>query len=136
MSFIASTGAGNEAHFALIEKRHGGMRVAREVIDGFEPKDVERIFAPTTAAATSAGTTSGAISELSSVPGVRHSRLGLAHDRMHGGVKGRRMSKKDKLRAAAAREAASPSSRCCAPSGTTSWPWRSARKMAATQCPG
>ena len=82
------------------------MRVAREVIDGFEPKDVERIFAPTTAAATSAGTTSGAISELSSVPGVRHSRLGLAHDRMHGGVKGRRMSKKDKLRAAAAREAA------------------------------
>ena len=40
------------------------------------------------------------------VPGVQHSRLGLAHDRMHGGVKGRRMSKKDKLRAAAAAAAA------------------------------
>jgi len=43
------------------------------------------------------------------VPGVQHSRLGLAHDRMHGGVKGKRKSKKDKLReqAAAARRAAS-----------------------------
>ena len=35
------------------------------------------------------------------LPGVRHSRLGLAHDRMHGGVKGRGKSKKDKLREAA-----------------------------------
>jgi hypothetical protein len=43
------------------------------------------------------------------LPGVQHSRLGLAHDRMHGGVKGKRKSKKDKLReqAAAARRAAS-----------------------------
>ena len=37
--------------------------------------------------------------EVAALPGVRHSKFGLAHDRMHGGVKGRRMSKKDKLRA-------------------------------------
>ena len=36
------------------------------------------------------------------VPGVQHSQLGLAHDKMMGGVKGRRKSKKDKLREAAA----------------------------------
>ena len=41
------------------------------------------------------------------VPGVQHSQLGLAHDKMMGGVKGRRKSKKDKLReAAAAKKAA------------------------------
>ena len=32
VSFVASTGAGNEAHFELIERRHGGMRVPREVV--------------------------------------------------------------------------------------------------------
>ncbi|EOD14947.1 hypothetical protein EMIHUDRAFT_53137, partial [Emiliania huxleyi CCMP1516] len=36
VSFVASTGAANEAHFALIEKRHG-MQVAREAVEGFEP---------------------------------------------------------------------------------------------------
>ena len=40
------------------------------------------------------------------VEGVQHSPLGLAHDRMHGGVKGRKKSKKDKLREAAAAAAA------------------------------
>ena len=44
VSFVATTGAGNEAHFALIEARHGRMSVPREVVAGFEPKDVERLF--------------------------------------------------------------------------------------------
>ena len=60
-SFVS---AASEAHFRLIEKRQG-LRVAREVIAGFEPREV----APEGAAT--------------------------------GGVKGRRPSKKDKLRAAA-----------------------------------
>ena len=107
VSFVATTGPGNEAHFQLIERRHGGMSVPREVVPGFEPKDVERLFAPTVVAAPGTAAEAEAPSP-GVVPGVRHSRLGLAHDRMHGGVKGRRKSKKDKLReqhAAAARAA-------------------------------
>jgi ATP-dependent RNA helicase RhlE len=64
---ISFVSASTEAHFRLIEKRHG-MRLAREVIAGFEPKEP----APLTLDA-------------------------------NGGVKGVRPSKKDKLRAAAAR---------------------------------
>jgi hypothetical protein len=41
------------------------------------------------------------------VEGVQHSDAGLAHDRMFGGVKGRRKSKKDKIREMAARKAMS-----------------------------
>ena len=37
-----------------------------------------------------------------SVPGAVHSEKGLEHDRTFGGIKGRRKSKKDKLREAAA----------------------------------
>ena len=116
VSFVASTGAANEAHFALIERRHGGMRVPREVLAGFEPKAVDRLF-PAAAAGSAHGAPSvdvlatapaGDAEAAWAVPGVQHSSLGLAHDRMHGGVKGRRMSKKDKLRAAAA---AAPSRR-------------------------
>ena len=49
---------------------------------------------------------------------MRHSKLGLSHDRMHGGVKGRRMSKKDKLRAqhVAALRAASEAGGASSPS--------------------
>jgi ATP-dependent RNA helicase RhlE len=94
VSFVASTGAANEAHFRLIERRHG-MGVPREVVPGFEPKESERIFVGDAAAQGESGGGAGE----AAVPGVRHSRLGLAHDRMHGGVKGRRMSKKDQLRA-------------------------------------
>ena len=61
VSFIP---ADAEAHFRLIEKRQG-LRVAREQIAGFEPKELA--------------------SEAQAV----------------GGVKGKRISKKDKLRAAA-----------------------------------
>ena len=114
VSFVASTGPGNEAHFALIEKRHGGLHVPREVVEGFEPKDVDLKFAPAdesgraagarvaSGAADGAGSGGYEVEEVSVVAGVRHSRLGLAHDRMHGGVKGRRRSKKDKLREQAA----------------------------------
>ena len=67
VSFVT---AQNEAHFRLIEKRHA-LRLAREIIPGFEPQEV----APATAST--------------------------------GGIKGRRPSKKDKLRAAQAGGASS-----------------------------
>jgi superfamily II DNA/RNA helicase len=65
-----------EAHFRLIEKRQG-QRVPRETVAGFEP----------TAAAP-----------------VREQGAGTGLD-PNGGVKGRRKSKKDKLREAAAQSA-------------------------------
>jgi ATP-dependent RNA helicase RhlE len=68
ISFVT---AESEAHFRLIEKRQG-LRVLREVIPGFEPKDE--------APATPAG----------------------EQGPDNGGIKGRRKSKKDKLREAAA----------------------------------
>jgi ATP-dependent RNA helicase RhlE len=64
-----------EAHFRLIEKRHG-LRLIREVISGFAP-------APR----------SGPVDELAS-----------AAEKSTGGIKGTRKSKKDKLREAATRE--------------------------------
>jgi superfamily II DNA/RNA helicase len=63
VSFVTSQ---NSAHFALIERRHQ-LKLAREVIVGFEPTDVP------------------------------------AAPNANGGVKGKRMSKKDKLRQAALR---------------------------------
>ena len=38
-------------------------------------------------------------------PGAGHSEKDLAHDRMFGGIKGKRKSKKDRLREKAAQEA-------------------------------
>jgi ATP-dependent RNA helicase RhlE len=69
VSFVS---ADTETHFRLIEKRQG-LSLPRELIEGFEPKEVEVVAAET--AGTPAGT---------------------------GGIKGKRPSKKDKLRAAAA----------------------------------
>ena len=91
VSFVTPT---NEAQFDLIEKRNfcGNMGVEREVLKGFEP-DEENWLMQSTAAKID-------------VPGVAHSTQGLAHDKMFGGVKGRRKSKKDKLREKAAREKA------------------------------
>ncbi|QHI97017.1 DEAD/DEAH box helicase [Xylophilus rhododendri] len=74
---ISFVSASTEAHFRLIEKRNG-LAIPRETIAGFEPVEVE---APQ--AAPSAETLAGT-----------------------GGVKGKRPSKKDKLRAAAALAAA------------------------------
>jgi ATP-dependent RNA helicase RhlE len=75
----------NEVQFDLIEKRHL-VSVEREVLPGFEPDDA-------TWDADKAAT-------MISAPGVSHSGEGLAHDRMHGGIKGKRKSKKDRAREA------------------------------------
>ena len=84
--------ASNEAHYGLIEKRHlGGKSEDREVLPGFEPNEARWEI-------KSAATTVN-------VDGVLHSDKGLAHDKMFGGIKGRRKTKKDKLREKAAREA-------------------------------
>jgi superfamily II DNA/RNA helicase len=89
-------------HFELIEKRHDGIKLEREVVPGFEPKDEDRD--PGRVAALVVEDGDGATDAMGAVPGIIHSRLGLAHDRMHGGVKGKGKSKKDKLREAAARK--------------------------------
>jgi len=103
VSFVASTGPGNEDYFRLIEKRHGNMRVPRETVEGFEPKAVDYHMAEvrTDLAALDDGDHPLQPLQRSPVEGVQHSKYGLAHDRMHGGVKGRKLSKKDKLRLAA-----------------------------------
>ena len=66
-----------EAHFRLIEKRQG-LRVPRERLDGFEPTEA---------------------------PVIDVAPAGSRGLDPHGGIKGRRPSKKDKLRAAAAAKA-------------------------------
>ena len=80
----------SEAHLDLIEMRHLVEPIEREVLPGFEPNE-ERWEIEAEAARISP-------------TGTIHSELGLAHDRMFGGVKGRRKSKKDRLREQAARE--------------------------------
>jgi ATP-dependent RNA helicase RhlE len=70
---ISLVSAGTEGHMRLIEKRHG-LTVPREQVAGFEP--VERAVVQ---------------------EGVKNASSA------HGGIKGARPSKKDKLRAAAAR---------------------------------
>ena len=80
--------ASKESHFDFIEKKElSGQNIEREVLPGFEPdEDTWQIQSK---------------AEQTSIPGIVHSQKGLAHDRMFGGVKGRRKSKKDKLREAA-----------------------------------
>jgi ATP-dependent RNA helicase RhlE len=74
LSFVS---ADTEAHFRLIEKRQG-LQLALEQVAGFEPQEVAAVATP-------------ALDATAGVPGT-------------GGIKGKRPSKKDKLRAAAARE--------------------------------
>lgn len=81
-----------EAHMDLIEKRHLETPPEREVLMGFEPNE-ERWKIE-------------AAGSRMSTPGTQHSSRGLVHDKMFGGIKGHRKSKKDKLREAAARKAA------------------------------
>jgi len=89
VSFVT---ASSEAHMELIEKRHLNQLIHRETLPKFQPDEEKwRIEVE--------GSRIG-------VPGVEHSEKGLAHDRMFGGIKGRRKSKKDKLREAAAKKAA------------------------------
>jgi len=82
-----------EAHMDLIEQRHLETPPKREVLEGFEPNEERWIIEAT-------GTTMN-------TPGTKHSSKGLVHDKMFGGIKGHRKSKKDKLREAAARAVAS-----------------------------
>ncbi|KAL3797283.1 hypothetical protein HJC23_004575 [Cyclotella cryptica] len=80
--------ASKSSHFDFIQKKElGGKVIKREVLPDFIPDEVEWSVA--------------SMAEQTSIPGVVHSEKGLAHDRMFGGVKGRRKSKKDKLRKAA-----------------------------------
>ena len=81
VSFIAADDPAQEAHFRLIEKRQG-QRVAREQVPGFEP------------AASPAEAPAAAQADDPASP-----RKGLDP---HGGLKGRRKSRKDKLREALA----------------------------------
>jgi len=81
-----------EAHMDLIEQRHLQSPPEREVLPGFEPNE-ERWKVEAQGVKTS-------------IPGTKHSTKGLEHDKMFGGIKGHRKSKKDKLREAAARAAA------------------------------
>jgi superfamily II DNA/RNA helicase len=91
VSFITPA---NENQYNLIEKRHlkSNMVVEREILKGFEPNEAK--WKVTSGAATV------------KVEGVAHSQAGLAHDKMFGGIKGRRKSKKDKAREKAARKEA------------------------------
>ena len=73
LSFVS---ADTEAHFHLIEKRHN-LKLPLEQIEGFEPLPIAPL------AAISSDGQPGAAS--------------------HGGIKGKRPSKKDKLRQAAAK---------------------------------
>jgi superfamily II DNA/RNA helicase len=82
VSFIAADDRVQEAHFRLIEKRQG-QRVVREQLPGFEPVATQVHSAP--------DPTHTASDDLP--------RKGLDP---HGGLKGRRKSRKDKLREAAA----------------------------------
>ncbi len=80
VSFVSSD---TEAHFRLIEKRHG-LAVPLEVVTGFEPVEL---------APESEGD-----SDAPAAMAPQHPALGNT-----GGIKGKRPSKKDKLRAEAAR---------------------------------
>ena len=81
-----------ESHFDLIEKREmHGEKIEREVLPQFAlDESTWEIEAK---------------AETISIPGAVHSSKGLEHDKIFGGVKGRRKSKKDKLREAAAKAA-------------------------------
>ena len=93
VSFIAADAPGSEAHFRLIEKRQG-QRVPREQVPGFEPA----LAGPVHAAPGAGGEAAGAGGEAAAAAGP--AAVGAADP--NGGVKGRRKSKKDKLRELAA----------------------------------
>ena len=80
----------SEGHLELIESRHLAIPMEREVLEGFEPNEATWQIR-------------SAASRLSA-PGAQHSTLGLDHDRMNGGIKGHRKSKKDRAREEAARK--------------------------------
>jgi superfamily II DNA/RNA helicase len=88
VSFVTPS---NESHFNLIERKVLKAKLFRETLPGHEPDEGK-------------WDRKKATSE-QSLPGVQHSNEGLAHDKMYGGIKGARKSKKDKLREAVTRAA-------------------------------
>ena len=102
LSFILADAPGSEAHFRLIEKRQG-QRVPREQVPGFEP-----VAAAAADAAAGAAGLPASEADFALNPGLARVSAGAAPVDPNGGVKGRRKSKKDKLREAAA--AAAPAS--------------------------
>jgi len=98
VSFIAADDPAQEAHFRLIEKRQG-QRVVREQVPGFEPADrADAVAAGDTNGEGDAKQTSNRNSaERSRADDATTPRKGLDPN---GGVKGRRKSRKDKLREA------------------------------------
>ena len=100
LSFILADAPGSEAHFRLIEKRQG-QRVPREQVAGFEPA------AALVHVAGSQDGTAGFALGAESTQGA----VGAALADPSGGIKGRRKSKKDKLREAAAATASRPPQR-------------------------
>ena len=95
VSFIAADDPAQEAHFRLIEKRQG-QRVARAQVPGFEPAATGVAAGPGVggSAASPQRRTAPAGPDDANAP-----RKGLDP---HGGLKGRRKSRKDKLREALA----------------------------------
>ena len=95
VSFIAADDPAQEAHFRLIEKRQG-QRVAREQVPGFEPASGQA--KPASGQDVNAGTgTSGGSANACDTDDAPSARKGLDPN---GGLKGRRKSRKDKLREA------------------------------------
>jgi superfamily II DNA/RNA helicase len=88
VSFVLADAPGSEAHFRLIEKRQQ-QRVPREQVPGFEAVGLVVAEAPASETDTANAETAGLVDN-------------------NGGVKGRRPSKKDKLRAAASAAAVLP----------------------------
>jgi hypothetical protein len=85
---VLADAPGSEAHFRLIEKRQQ-QRVPREQVPGFEAVGLVVAEAPASETDTANAETAGLVDN-------------------NGGVKGRRPSKKDKLRAAASAAAVLP----------------------------
>lgn len=90
-SAISFVTARSEAQFDLIERTQIQQQIEREVLEKFPPNEQSWII-------------ESEASTLSIPSASQHSQKGLAHDRMFGGVKGRRKSKKDKLREAASKK--------------------------------
>jgi len=95
---ISFVNADSEPHLRLIEKRHG-LTLTRETVAGFEPEASEPAEGVEPAEETGASPTSpaplGAASR-GTVPARPNAPCGLDPN---GGIKGKRPSKKDKLRA-------------------------------------
>jgi superfamily II DNA/RNA helicase len=104
VSFIAADNPAQEAHFRLIEKRQG-QRVPREQVPGFEPAPPTEQGPRATLAASpdtpiaEADTTAAAGAAIAAMHDAPTPRKGLDPN---GGIKGRRKSRKDKLREALA----------------------------------